>query len=186
LFLWIGDESRPDHRAALAIQWATIVPPNVAVDHVQVRQSSEPPIFSAICFHHFHCPVCVLDALSSTALPLTTVFDCYMPRLGLDGLCPSLVQIYPQLDNPIPIEALPELSPSRCRLVIKISPVSKGQVMTVAAKSSIGRASAPLLAQAVDRVNERVESLVRIALNSSGDPLPSEVTIRVEKVRLEH
>jgi hypothetical protein len=108
------------------------------------------------------------------------VFDCYIPHLALEGLCPSLVQIYPQLDNQIVLEALSELPPSRCRLVIKMSSPSKGQVMTVSAKTLTGRASAPLLTQAIDLVIERVESLVRVVF--ANDPLPNSITLRVDKV----
>lgn len=61
LFLWVGHDSTPDCRAALVIQWPTILPPKVAVDHVQMRQGYEPPFFVSLCLKYFSCPFTTLQ-----------------------------------------------------------------------------------------------------------------------------
>ena len=171
LFLWIGDDSPPDLRAALAIQWSTITPPNVAADHVQVRQSTEPPIFSAICFHHFHCPLCIVDGLDlsedSPREPIFLVFDFYMPYLGLQGMCPSLIQTYPQTPK-ISRDSLLPLSPNRCRLTMRLEPSSgQPQQWMLFLSAQMGRDCGSLFSEAVEKIVSKAQFIMTMVMESA-------------------
>lgn len=175
LFLWIGDESRPDLRAALAIQWSTITPPNVAVDHVQVRQNSEPPIFAAICFHHFHQPLCILDGIpiQNVFEPTTFILDIYSPYIGLRDTCPSAVQLFPA-NQPLSVENIQAPSSFRCRMTIPI--IEENGVLKIdQILIQRGSDTSPLLAEATMKIFQNLEKIVHVGVSNSitGEISPS-------------
>jgi hypothetical protein len=90
----VGEESSPDNRAALAIQWNTVTPATLAVDHVNVKQGQEPPLLSAICTTLFRTPLCILSSAGGppNAIPRFQI-EISMIHLGLQGHCPVAMQL---------------------------------------------------------------------------------------------
>ena len=67
LFLWVGADSSPDIRAALAIQSVHVgseAGQSISPDHVQVSQGSEPPLLAAVCAAQLGHPMVVLNCKS--------------------------------------------------------------------------------------------------------------------------
>ena len=98
LFVWVGADSTPDVRAALSIQCVKVSGNDVAADHVQVSQGSEPPLLSAICMAKLGHPLCVVSGLSAgdpaeSGSPLEVFLEVSMTHLGLEGHCASAYQL---------------------------------------------------------------------------------------------
>jgi hypothetical protein len=164
LFLWVGTDSSPDTRAALAIQSVHVTGEDVAADHVQVSQGSEPPLLAAVCAHMLGRPLCVVrgvsEAPAETAAHFTCVLEVSMLHLGLPGQCPAARQVQSELLDSRTGGSVQDMSAERARICLEVDVRAKNYSLQL----YMGVAALPSVVDAANSVMKMAGDLVAASL----------------------
>lgn len=159
LFLWVGADSSPDNRAALAIQSVHVSGEDVAADHVQVSQGSEPPLLAAVCMHLLDRPLCVVKSVPeiSNISRHTLVMEVSMPHLGLVGQCPAAHQVCMETGAELSVA---NMSAERARIRIELDLTAK----TFTSQVYVGEAALPSVVDAANSVGKMAGNIANALL----------------------